>query len=94
MSEIQTMNADARYYTLLEQLIQIMTDLGQYDVQKLYATLSELCKILRISRGVTSFYENPADEMRGEARISSATTAAKRACWWRSSAPSPPRRWW
>lgn len=56
---------DIRYYGLLEQLIAVMTDRGNFDLGRVYAILKELCVLLRVSRGVTSFYDSPADEQRG-----------------------------
>ena len=53
------------YYTLLEQLTSLMASLEEFDIPAIFSTLAEMCKILRVSKGVTTFYENPEEERRG-----------------------------
>ena len=53
------------YYTLLERLTSLMASLEEFDIPAIFSTLAELCKILRVSKGVTTFYENPEEERRG-----------------------------
>lgn len=53
------------YYTLLERLTSLMASLEEFDIPAIFSTLAELCKILRVSKGVTTFYENPEEEQRG-----------------------------
>lgn len=54
------------YNVLFEQLVDQMTRLEGFDVPGILQTLSGLCVILRVSKGVTTFYEDPAHE---QARI-------------------------
>ncbi len=53
------------YYSLLEQLTDLMTSLDEFDVPAIFAALRELCKLLRISKGVTTYYENDRMEAEG-----------------------------
>ncbi len=52
------------YYKLLEQFLKEMTA-ETLDIKAVYAVLAELCKLYRISRGVTWFYDNPENEQLG-----------------------------
>ena len=65
MSDLQN-NSDERYYRLLEECICSMTDLDEFKMDKLFEDLRELCILLRVSKGVTIFYESPLMEQRGE----------------------------
>ena len=57
------------YHVLLEELTGEMTRLEGIDIARVYATVTQLCILLRISRGVTSFYDSPADEKRGKGEV-------------------------
>ncbi len=57
---------EIRYYVLLEQLNQAMTDLDTFDLQRIFGVLAELCKILHISKAVTTFYDDPKEEAQGK----------------------------
>ena len=54
------------YYILFEKLTDLMTALDGFDIPEIYATLAEICKILNVSKGVTSFYENEEAEAEGK----------------------------
>ena len=53
------------YYSLLERLTSLMACLEEFDIPAIFSTLSELCKLLRVSKGVTTFYESPDKEAQG-----------------------------
>ena len=69
VSDIQQTHTDGRYYALLEELVHAMTEQDRFDLQRIMRILAELCVLLRVSRGVTVFYETPADEARGEGEV-------------------------
>ena len=54
------------YLSRMERLIELMTSLEEFDTPEIMATLSELCGLLRISKGVTKFYASPMYEKRDE----------------------------
>lgn len=54
------------YLSPFEKLTALMTSLNGFDIPSIFSTLAELCKVLRISKGVTIFYSSPQDEQRGE----------------------------
>ena len=54
------------YYTLFEQLTDQMTNLEAFDVPGIFATLAEICRILRVSKGVTTYYRSPHMEQLGK----------------------------
>ena len=60
---------DMEYYAALENLIRAMTDLNEFKLEKIYAPLTELCKIFRVSKGVTTFYESLQHERRGKGEV-------------------------
>ncbi|WP_026669404.1 GGDEF domain-containing phosphodiesterase [Butyrivibrio sp. AE3006] len=49
------------YYELLEQLVKKMTA-EVLDIEDIYTTLGELCKMFRVSKGVTCFYDSLENE--------------------------------
>jgi len=49
-----------------ERLTELMTSLDEFDIPAIFSTLAELCKELRVSKGVTTFYPSPVYEQRGE----------------------------
>ena len=53
---------DQRYYYWMEQLIQALTRLPEFDIQEIFAALTELCKLFRVCKGVTCFYDNEEKE--------------------------------
>ncbi|MBQ9009970.1 MAG: GGDEF domain-containing protein [Clostridia bacterium] len=48
-----------RYSELMDQLVDLMTVTGQFDLRRIYEVLTELSQMLRASKGVTSFYKTP-----------------------------------
>lgn len=54
------------YLSAFERLVELMTSLDSFDIPAIFSTLVDLCRILRISKGVTTFYASPAHEHRGE----------------------------
>lgn len=57
------------YYPYLERLTREMVSPDQICVETVYEDLRELCKMLRVSKGVTTFYSSLAQERRGEGDI-------------------------
>ena len=49
---------DQLYFEHLEQLTGFMTTMEEFDIPAIFAVMGELCKILRVSKGVTTFSEN------------------------------------
>ena len=49
-----------------ERLTELMTSLDAFDIPAILSTLAELCRELRVSKGITTFYPSPAHEQRGE----------------------------
>lgn len=49
---------DQEYYVLLEQLLQHMTSFEEFNLEKVNSSLEGLCKVLRVSKGVTRFYDS------------------------------------
>lgn len=60
------MDKDTLYYEYLEKLTHEMANTEQIDVRQVYADLQELCKLLRVCKGITHFYGSIAQERRGE----------------------------
>ena len=60
------MDQNTRYYVLLEKLTREMVTPEQISIEAIYEDLQELCKLLRVSKGVTTFYNNLALERKGE----------------------------
>ena len=60
------MDQNARYHEYLERLTREMVSTEQIRVEMVYADLQELCKMLRVAKGVTSFYNSIALERKGE----------------------------
>ena len=63
------MNAESelKYYKLYEQLASETQIVNQrFDLEKIARILDELSKMFRLSKGVTHFYRNPAEEDRHE----------------------------
>ena len=57
---------DQIYYSWLEQLVHAFTRLPEIDLQEIYYALTELCKLFRVCKGVTCFYDNEEKEARKE----------------------------
>ena len=55
-----------RYSELMDQLVDLMTVTGTFDLRRIYAVLTELSRILRASKGITSFYKTPEHERLGK----------------------------
>ena len=53
-----------QYYVLLEKLADAMFDDSPDNIEKLKKVLAQLCKLLRISKGVTRYFKSPAHEER------------------------------
>ena len=60
------MDQDSRYYECLERLTREMVSPEQIRVEKVYEDLQELCRILRVCKGVTTFYGSIAKERKGD----------------------------
>ncbi len=60
------MDLDAKYYCCIERITREMVSPDQIQADKLYPDLQELCRLLRVSKGVTTFYNSLAMERRGE----------------------------
>ncbi|MBQ9008654.1 MAG: GGDEF domain-containing protein [Clostridia bacterium] len=54
------------YSGYLDRLLDLVTMPGDYDFKAIYQTMAELCKLLRVSKGVTSFYRSPQHERLGK----------------------------
>lgn len=54
------------YYTQFEKLTDLMTSLDEFNIPEIYEALANLCKILRVSKGVTSFYQSLEAEERDD----------------------------
>ena len=63
------MDQSERYYQYLERLTREMVSPEQIRVETVYEDLRELCKILRVSKGVTSFYSSLSQERRGQGDV-------------------------
>lgn len=59
------MDQEARYYQYLELLTREMASPGQISVEAVYEDLRELCRMLRVCKGVTTFYSSLAEERKG-----------------------------
>ena len=57
------------YYTLLEDLLDTMTDPGGFSLEDINRSLSGLCKLLRVSKGVTEFYNSVEHEKAGRGEV-------------------------
>ncbi|MDO4863446.1 MAG: GGDEF domain-containing phosphodiesterase [Ruminococcus sp.] len=58
-----------RYYELLEQLIAVTRDSDNFSLDKVYKPLSELCRLFRVSKGVTEFYKSANHEKSGRGEV-------------------------
>ncbi len=54
------------FLNLLEKLTDLMSKLDGFDTPAILRTLAEMCKILRVSKGVTTFYQNTKHEALGD----------------------------
>ena len=52
------------YASRFEELTDLINSLDGFDIPAIYAALAELCKLLRVSKVVTTFYASTADEGR------------------------------
>ena len=61
-------NSTLRFYVLYEQLVSAMTAIDKIDVPRIEGLIIELCKMFRLSKGVTRLYRNASEEKlhRGE----------------------------
>ena len=57
------------YYTLLEELLDTMTDPEGFSLEDINRSLSGLCKLLRVSKGVTEFYNSVEHEKAGRGEV-------------------------
>lgn len=57
------------YHVLLEELAQEMTRLEGIDVARVCQILARLCVLLHVCKGVTSFFDSPADEAQGRGDV-------------------------
>ncbi len=60
------MDQNVQYFECLERVTREMVSPEQICVDKIVADLQELCKLLRVCKGVTTFYNSIALERRGE----------------------------
>lgn len=54
------------YLSSFERLTELMTSLDGFDIPAIFSTLADLCILLRVSKGITTFYASAAHELRGE----------------------------
>ncbi|MBR4627462.1 MAG: GGDEF domain-containing protein [Ruminococcus sp.] len=59
----------ARYFSLLEELLDELTKQENYDTDVICEILSRICILFRICRGQTEFYQNTAREKLGHGEI-------------------------
>ena len=57
------------YLSLFERFAELMTSSDDFDIPAIFSTLAELCRVLRVSKGVTTFDPSPAHEQRGEGEV-------------------------
>ena len=50
------------YFAEFERLTELMTSLDEFNIPEIFETLAKICITLRISKGVTSFYQSPEHE--------------------------------
>ena len=62
-------NQNARYFEYLERLTREMVNPEKISMETVYEDLRELCALLRVSKGVTAFYQSVAQEHRGEGDV-------------------------
>ena len=62
----EAMTAEQAYHHWMEQLIQAITRLPDFDLQEVFSALTELCKLFRVCKGVTRFYDSEAKEAQGD----------------------------
>ncbi len=58
-----------KYYNLLEEMLTLTTNPKCFDVEKIYANLTKLCKLFRLSKGQTEFYQTIAREKTGNGNV-------------------------
>ena len=58
----EPMTTDQKYHHLLEQLANAFSRLPDFDLREVYGALTELCKLFRVCKGVTCFYDNEEKE--------------------------------
>ncbi len=59
---VQIESKTLEFYELFEQLISAMTETSNINVPQIEEKLRGLCKLLRISKGITRLYRNFAEE--------------------------------
>lgn len=57
------------YHALFERLTDLMTSLDGFDVPGIFDVLAEMCRILGISKGVTTFYQDAERERAGDGEV-------------------------
>lgn len=57
---------DLKYYALLEELLAVMTSPGKTEPEMMYKPLEGICKLFRLSKGVTRVFKSPAHEKAGQ----------------------------
>ena len=53
------------YHEQFERLAGLMTSLDEFNIGEIFDTLARLCMMLRVSKGVTTFYASVAHERKG-----------------------------
>ncbi|MCR5674493.1 MAG: GGDEF domain-containing phosphodiesterase [Lachnospiraceae bacterium] len=58
-----------QFYTLFEQMIDVMTDPDHFTRERLVSVLTKICELFGVAKGVTEFYLNENLERKGEGEI-------------------------
>lgn len=58
-----------RYYELLEQLIAVTRDTDNFSIERINEPLAGLCRLFRVSKGVTEFYKSANHEKSGRGEV-------------------------
>ena len=56
------MNQDVLFSRYLEDLTETISDLDNFDIEKTYGILREMCIVFRVCKGVTEYYVNEEAE--------------------------------
>jgi len=63
---VESYEKDMQFYKLYEQLASLTSNVNaKPDIPGTEAVLNEIAAMFRLSKGITNFYRNPADEQRG-----------------------------
>ncbi|MBR5108803.1 MAG: EAL domain-containing protein [Clostridia bacterium] len=63
------MTTDQSYYYWLEQFVHAITRLPEIDLKQVFSALTELCKLFRVCKGVTCFYDNEQKEAEKDGEV-------------------------